>query len=696
MVLNKFAHAIDIQQFFIAKILHTTNGGWICSIGDSEVFLPGSQLYKDIEDYEAHVGKCVKVMVQRADRWSTVVSHKDYVKKIFERKNIISKLQRGQKLSGIIKGITENGYQINVMGIIGFMHKEEMCAPNNYDINHPIEFSVQKVDPENSILLLSQKLLKSQEFIALKEQEKINTERIRKEFITSLEINKILNGLVKKAVHSGYIVEFSNGVTALLRSKDIPFKYKIEEGSNIDVAVSEINNDKLLFFVSISRMLENKWLGVKEIVDENLIPNETIVIGKVVFLEKDLVTLRIILNGNTIYGYIKSEDLAWEKVLNASDFVYLNEDLEVKYLYSDQHKFFFDLKWQSEKVYPKELFEMDVDELLSTLNIHENKFIAKVSKLYDNKTSKSESSISGAIANNIIPASDTDKNIQFVDKYTGANISALIPTRYAYGLEDGKYYIFTLDVASREKREKEHRPYMFSAQLAGGAIALSNPFKEQVEKSFKENKTPKSNRESASYLKEIGADMYTDRDRMFYELLQNADDASSKRGVKVMVQIQNNYLIFTHDGLSFSRQDFKSIVSTANSTKRLDRKKTGYKGIGFKSVFTDSEKVYIRTGGFFFVFDKKAELFNNFRAFYKYVNPLYTEEQLKIFFDENQEYEDEFEKVDHLPWQLLPFWVEECPEALHGTTFMRNCNVAIALEMDATSDKYRNLIKGII
>lgn len=133
------------------------------------------------------------------------------------------------------------------MGIIGFMHKEEMCAPNNYDINHPIEFSVQKVDPENSILLLSQKLLKSQEFIALKEQEKINTERIRKEFITSLEINKILNGLVKKAVHSGYIVEFSNGVTALLRSKDIPFKYKIEEGSNIDVAVSEINNDKLLF-----------------------------------------------------------------------------------------------------------------------------------------------------------------------------------------------------------------------------------------------------------------------------------------------------------------------------------------------------------------------------------------------------------------------------------------------------------------
>ena len=696
MALNRFVHAIDIQQFFTAKILHTTNGGWICSIGDSEVFLPGSQLYKDIEDYEAYAGKSVKVMVQRADRWSTVVSHKDYIKKIFERKNIISNLQRGQKLSGIIKGITEKGYLINVMGIIGFMHKEEMCDPENYGINSPIEFSVQKAEPEDSILLLSQKLLNTQERIASKELEKINSERIRKEFITKLEINQVLNGLIKKTVPSGYIVEFSNGITALLRSKDIPSKYKIEEGSSIDVAVSEISIDRLQFFVSVSRFLENKWLGIKKIVDDNLIPNETIVIGKVVFLEKDLVTLRIILDSTTIYGYIKSEDLAWEKVLNASDFVYLNEDLEVKYLYSDQHKFFFDLKWQSEKVYPKELFDMDVDELLSTLNIHENKFIAKVSKLYENKTSKSEPTISGAIARNIIPASEADKNIQFVDKYTGTNISALIPMRYAYGLEDGKYYTFSLDVASPERREKEHRPYMFSAQLAGGAIALPDPFKEQVEKSFKENKTPKSNRESASYLKEIGADMYTDRDRMFYELLQNADDASSKRGVKVMVQIHNNFLIFTHDGLSFSRQDFRSIVSTANSTKRLDRKKTGYKGIGFKSVFTDSEKVYIKTGGFFFVFDKKAELFNDFRAFYKYVNPLYTEEQLQIFFDENKEYEDEFEKVDHLPWQLLPFWVDECPEALRGTTFMRNCNVAIALEMDATSDKYRDLIKGII
>lgn len=75
---------------------------------------------------------------------------------------------------------------------------------------------------------------------------------------------------------------------------------------------------------------------------------------------------------------------------------------------------------------------------------------------------------------------------------------------------------------------------------------------------------------------------------------------------------------------------------------------------------------------------------------------MYTDEQLKIFFEENIEYEKEFEKVDHLPWQLLPFWVEECPRQLQGTTFSRNCNVAIALYMGVTAEKYKDLIKGII
>ena len=67
---------------------------WICAIDGYEVFLPGSQLYKNIEDYEAYVGRSVEVMVQRADKWSTVVSHKDYRRKLYERKEVLINLKR--------------------------------------------------------------------------------------------------------------------------------------------------------------------------------------------------------------------------------------------------------------------------------------------------------------------------------------------------------------------------------------------------------------------------------------------------------------------------------------------------------------------------------------------------------------------------------------------------------------------------
>lgn len=530
-------------------------------------------------------------------------------------------------------------------------------------------------------------------------EEVINANNL--ETFEDVKKNHTYKAIVKDIKEYGIFVSLG-AIDGLVHVSRLPEEFKetpenfIEIGSIVDARVVSKNFDKSQISLSIPSL--NTTTPTKspfEIFKESLTPNETILLGKVVYLERDCVTLHVNHQGNKFTVYIKKDDLTWEKKQHAADVVFIGEELRIRFVNYENNRLYFDLKWQQKDIYPKELFLMDTDELLSTLKIFENKFVAKINILYNNRTESEEKEVKGAFANNILAAGFQDNNSLLIDKYSGHEIIAYVPAKYAYALENGQYYTFTLKAASQKKREDEHRPYMFSAQLEN-SIPIENPYKEQVEKSFKENKTPKSNRESASYLKEIGADMYTDRDRMFYELLQNADDSSSARGVKVMVQIKDNYLIFTHDGLSFSRQDFRSIVSTANSTKRLDRKKTGYKGIGFKSVFTDSEKVYIKTGGFFFVFDKTSPLFNDFRAFYKYVNPIYTEEQLNLFFEDYKDYEKEFEGVDHLPWQLLPFWVEEIPEELRGTTFSRNCNVAIALNIGASADNYKEIIKGII
>ena len=51
-------------------------------------------------------------------------------------------------------------------------------------------------------------------------------------------------------------------------------------------------------------------------------------------------------------------------------------------------------------------------------------------------------------------------------------------------------------------------------------------------------------------------------------------------------------------------------------------RKTGYKGIGFKSVFTNSESVLIKSAGYNFSFDKNLPIYNDFKAFYYHVNDI--------------------------------------------------------------------------
>ena len=604
-------------------------------------------------------------------------------------------------LVGTVTYIGKRYLIVKVYGYPCIMQKDEteLFPIRDFSVYHSKEIVVRVVSIQQNSSATGITIYVSHKSVA--------EETLQQNNITSfndIKNNHIYKGIVKDCKDFGVFVTLGF-IDGLVRKKHLPTEYSetpenfVTIGSVVDVKVIYKDNDNNQITLSIPSIdptlldSEKKKKTPFENFKDNLIPNESIIQAKVVFLERERVTLHVDCNENKFVVYIKKEDLAWENVQNTSDVVFLGEELSIKYLYYEDGKLYFDLKWQHQDIYPRELFSLDTEGLLSVLDVHDNIFIAKASLLHRKNMETNEDEVYGAFATNLIAAND--KNARLVDPYTGFNIMAFVSAKYAFGLENGKYYQFKLVAASQKKRTEKHRPFMFSAELEN-AIPISNPYKELVEKSFKENNAPKSNRESASYLKEIGADMYTDRDRMFYELLQNADDASSIRGVKIMVQMKDNYLIFTHDGLSFSRQDFRSIVSTANSTKRLDRKKTGYKGIGFKSVFTDSEKVYIKTGGFFFVFNKSAELFKDFRAFYRYVNPLYTEEQLQIFFKDNLEYENEFEGVDHLPWQLLPFWIDEYPIQLLGTSFSRNCNVAIALDMGVTAEKYKETIKGII
>ncbi|NDV77818.1 sacsin N-terminal ATP-binding-like domain-containing protein [Dysgonomonas sp. 511] len=118
--------------------------------------------------------------------------------------------------------------------------------------------------------------------------------------------------------------------------------------------------------------------------------------------------------------------------------------------------------------------------------------------------------------------------------------------------------------------------------------------------------TPETAIDQANSCDALSSDIYTDDKRFIYELLQNADDASSQSGkLEFQIDFVQDYVIISHKGEQFSEVDIKSICSVGDGNKKGDENKTGFKGIGFKSVFAYSEFVIIKSGKFCFKFDKQ-------------------------------------------------------------------------------------------
>jgi len=126
----------------------------------------------------------------------------------------------------------------------------------------------------------------------------------------------------------------------------------------------------------------------------------------------------------------------------------------------------------------------------------------------------------------------------------------------------------------------------------------------------------------SNLLDTVSSDIYSESQRFVFELIQNADDAAEDIDNEVHFEFFKDFLIVSHNGQPFNEDDIKSLTSAGSSTKKADTTKTGYKGIGFKSVFGKSNYVAIFSDGFQFRFDKSN-----------------------------------FDKI--LPWQIIPIWTEQ-------------------------------------
>ncbi len=119
--------ALENEEIIKGYIKCRTKGGMIVDVFGIEAFLPGSQIdVKPIRDYDVFVGKTMEFKVVKINQEfkNVVVSHKALIEAELEqqKKEIISKLEKGQVLEGTVKNITSYGVFIDLGGVDGLIH----------------------------------------------------------------------------------------------------------------------------------------------------------------------------------------------------------------------------------------------------------------------------------------------------------------------------------------------------------------------------------------------------------------------------------------------------------------------------------------------------------------------------------------------------------------------------------------------
>ena len=108
---DRVNEALESQEIIKGFVKCRTKGGMIVDVFGIEAFLPGSQIdVKPIRDYDVFVGKTMEFKVVKINQEfrNVVVSHKALIEAELEaqKKEIISRLEKGQVLEGVVKNIT--------------------------------------------------------------------------------------------------------------------------------------------------------------------------------------------------------------------------------------------------------------------------------------------------------------------------------------------------------------------------------------------------------------------------------------------------------------------------------------------------------------------------------------------------------------------------------------------------------------
>ncbi|OQM34346.1 30S ribosomal protein S1 [bacterium endosymbiont of Pedicinus badii] len=299
--------AHENKNSVIGIINGKVKGGFTAEINGIRAFLPGSLVdIRPIKDSMQLEGKELEFKVIKLDqkRNNVVISRRAVIESenSVERNKILSSLQEGDKIKGIVKNLTEYGAFIDLGGLDGLLHITDMAWKR---VKHPNE--IVEIGEEIFVKILKFDKEKTRVSLGLKQLEEDPWIDISKKYPSGSKIK----GKVTNLTDYGCFVEIQEGVEGLVHISEMDWTKKnlhpskvVQLGEIKEVMILDIDEEKRRISLGIKQCKPNPWKKFKK---KNKIGDK--VLGKI----KSITDFGIFvgLQGG-VDGLIHLSDISWE------------------------------------------------------------------------------------------------------------------------------------------------------------------------------------------------------------------------------------------------------------------------------------------------------------------------------------------------------------------------------------------------
>ncbi len=328
---DRVNEAFEKDEIVKGFVKTRTKGGMIVDVFGIEAFLPGSQIdIKPIRDYDQFVNQnidCKIVKINQEFR-NVVVSHKALLEAEQEAKRaeLISKLEKGQILEGVVKNITNYGVFVDLGGVDGLIHITDLSWGR---VNHPEE--VVSLDEKIKVVVLDFNEQQKRIALGLKQLTPHPWDNLD----ANIKEGDKVKGKVILIADYGAFIEIEPGVEGLVHVSEMSWSPRLHSaqeflkvGDEVEAQVLSIDREARKISLGLKQLMPNPWESIRE---------------KYPVGSKQKATVRNITNFGVfaeledgVEGLVHISDLSWNKIKHPSEVVAAGDVIDVQILDFDE------------------------------------------------------------------------------------------------------------------------------------------------------------------------------------------------------------------------------------------------------------------------------------------------------------------------------------------------------------------------